>query len=60
MCSINRTLARLVSSGRVSSTIAEPHISDPSLYQQFLGERPEHDLTILDPLLDLPTFGAQH
>lgn len=60
MCSINRTLARLVSSGRVSSTIAEPHISDPSLYQQFLGERPEHDLTTLDPLLDLPTFGAQH
>lgn len=59
MCSINRSLARLVSSGRISPEVAEAHVSDHALYQQFLGERPEHDLTVLDPLMDLPTFGEQ-
>jgi twitching motility protein PilT len=59
MCSINRSLARLVASGRITAEIAEAHVSDPSLYKQFLTERPEHDLAVLDPLLDLPTFGVQ-
>lgn len=58
MVSINRTLARLVSAGRVTSTIAEEHVTDHSLYRQFLTERPQHDLVALDPLQDLPSFGG--
>jgi len=58
MCSINRSLARLVAGGLLSDAVAEPHVSDISLYRQFLGERPEHDLHALDPLMDLPTYGG--
>jgi len=58
MVSINRTLARLVSSGHVTPSLAEEHVTDLSLYRQFLTERPHHDLVSLDPLQDLPSFGS--
>ena len=38
--------------------VAEPYVSDRNLYQQFLTERPRHELVSLDPLMDLPTFGG--
>ena len=58
MVSINRTLARLVSAGRVTPQVAEEHVTDQSLYKQFLTERPSHELVSLDPLQDLPSFGS--
>ena len=57
MCSINRSLARLVSAGIVAPAVAEPHVSDANLYRQFLTDRPDLNLVALDPLMDLPSFG---
>lgn len=59
MCSINRSLARLVSSGLVLPDIAEAHVADANLYKQFLTERPDHNLVALDPLMNLPSFGER-
>jgi twitching motility protein PilT len=58
MVSINRTLARLVSTGLVAPEVAEERVSDIALYRQFLTDRPQHELVSLDPLQDLPTFGS--
>jgi len=59
MCSINRSLARLVSAGLVLPENAEAHVGDANLYKQFLTDRPDHNLVALDPLMDLPSFGER-
>lgn len=59
MCSINRSLARLVSAGLVLPETAETHVGDVNLYKQFLTDRPDHNLVTLDPLMNLPSFGER-
>ena len=58
MVSINKSLAAMVNHGSVTSVQAEVHVSDLSLYRQYLAESKTYDALTLDPLRDAPSFGS--
>lgn len=58
MISINKSLAGLVNHGSITSVQAELHVSDLSLYRQYLAESKTYDALTLDPLRHSPSFGV--
>lgn len=59
MMSFDRSLATLVSSGLLDRPVAESHVKDPAVFQQFLGsDAGTDDIFAAHDLDTLPTFDA--